>query len=142
MVNFLKIYQTKNKKIFVQLKDLLRIKEENIKFPESIDKKISIDKIKLEDYIEFTCENEISFLNSLEWIMDYETISVMTIDELNDEIKKLNSSLALIREKYLRTKNYDLVKLYGDVDYKLKTLQKYTYNKLKKEKQKIKKTIN
>ena len=96
-----------DEEILVQKKDLVSLLYDDNQMPQSIvetifgERYIVVDGNNKNDYIRFTLPSEISYLNNIEWILDYSSLKSLT----DEELKRLEDVLAKrhtsIKEKYL-----------------------------------------
>ena len=77
-----------DEEILVQKKDLISLLYDGNQMPQSIvetifgEGYIVVDGNNKNDYIRFTLPSEISYLNNIEWILDYSSLKSLTDEEL------------------------------------------------------------
>ena len=96
-----------DEEILVQKNDLIYLMHSGKQIPQSIietffgESCVVIDKNNKNDFVRFTLPSEISFLNSIEWILDYSSLKSLTAEELQRLEDVLAKRYTSIKEKYL-----------------------------------------
>lgn len=94
-----------NKKdaIYIQNIDLIYLSEGYVPIPPSIYKKINLKKNYINDktkykFIKFTLPEEITFLNSIPWIVDYNEVKDTSPEEIGKMINNLRNKKELLKQ--------------------------------------------
>jgi hypothetical protein len=131
-------------KIYVQLKDILYLRENDVDMPDSIIRKVFpddqsiINKNNILSYMGFNDEMEIEFFNRQDFIIDlneYKNLSLKAIEEKGNQLIELINKIAI---KYNdlnnedREINRDIKQMYNHLKYKLDSIA-YIYALKKKE---------
>jgi hypothetical protein len=145
-VIYIKILINENNipKIYVQLRDILYLKENDVDMPNSIIKKVFpdnqsiINKNNVLSYISFSDETEIEFFNRQDFIIDlneYKNLSLKAIEEKGNQLVELINKIAI---KYNdlnnedREINRDIKQMYNHLKYKFDSIA-YIYSLRQKE---------
>jgi hypothetical protein len=124
------INENNEPKIYVQIKDILYIKENNIKLPDSLIKNVNEVPTNndLSSYIGFTDESEIAFFNNQDFIIDlneYKNLSLKEIEERANDLITLINKIA-IKYNNMNTENKktnkDMKQMYNHLLYKFDSI--------------------
>jgi hypothetical protein len=106
------INENNEPKIYVQMKDILYLKKNNIKLPDSVVKKIDETSTNndLLSYVGFTGELEISFFNNQDFIIDLNEYKNLGLKEIEERTNKLITLINKIAIKYnnMNTENKEI----------------------------------
>lgn len=108
----------KDEKVYVQNEDLISILSSGRKIPASVIEKIYghagiiiITEENMEDFVEFDRHEQVEFFRTLEWIVNYDEVKNLTIEELGRKIKDIKDKILEISNKYNgiseKYENYD-----------------------------------
>ena len=128
----MKIFNVENgiKKVYVQMNDIAMLIHSDLPVPASIYEKIYADTVITDDsnrmdFVEFNQPSDIKFFESLDWIVDYKAIRVLSEEEINykeQEIaKEINEIVNIYNSMSEEEKinNQSLVQDYDFLNYKL-----------------------
>lgn len=96
----------KNGKVYVQNEDLILILRSGESMPTSVLEKIYgngpviIVKDNMEDYVEFDEADQVEFFKRLDWIVDYDEVKNLSLEELEKLYDATKDEMVKIRNKY------------------------------------------
>ena len=96
----------KNGKVYVQNEDLILILRSGELMPTSVLEKIYgngpviIVKDNMEDYVEFEEADQVEFFKRLDWIVDYDEMKNLSLEELEKLYDATKDEMVKIRNKY------------------------------------------
>ena len=96
----------KNGKVYVQNEDLVLILRSGELMPTSVLEKIYgngpviIVQDNMEDYVEFEEADQVEFFKKLDWIVDYDEMKNLSLEELENLYDDTKDEMVKIRNKY------------------------------------------
>lgn len=96
----------KNGKVYVQNEDLILILRSGELMPTSVLEKfygngpVIIVQDNMEDYVEFEETDQVEFFKRLDWIVDYDEVKNLSIEELEKLYDDTKDEMVKIRNKY------------------------------------------
>lgn len=96
----------KNGKVYVQNEDLILILRSGELMPTSVLEKfygngpVIVVQDNMEDYVEFEETDQVEFFKRLDWIVDYDEVKNLSIEELEKLYDDTKDEMVKIRNKY------------------------------------------
>ena len=122
----------KNGKVYVQNEDLILILRSGELMPTSVLEKfygngpVIIVQDNMEDYVEFEETDQVEFFKRLDWIVDYDEVKNLSLEELEKLYDATKDEMVKIRNKYSDLSQNDIfVKICQKKEY-LYSLYKYS----------------
>ena len=121
------------KELYIQKIDLLYLIESHIPVPESIYIKTKRSIINNQNnFIKFTKPEDITFLNSIPWIIEYNDIKDLSIEIISQMINELYNKKELLKSTIKPTNDKEKLKVFLEIqtiELKIKSLQKILWYK-------------
>ena len=98
----MKIFDEKNRKIYVQICDVLHLYKRNYYVLSSIKEKVHLDynnDVDIYSFLEFSNNDEIEYFRSLNFILNYNDYSQLNKEELKDKIILLSKDIEISKNK-------------------------------------------
>lgn len=128
----------KNGRVYVQKEDLMLLLECGRLIPASVFDKVYsneyfvVGESNKEDYIEFNKPEDLEFFESLDWIVDYDEVKDLSLEEIDEIFKKTQKEMEqILKSSFSNKKDYSIkphIK-YELLNNRLYTLAKVYYYK-------------
>ena len=128
--------------VYIQNKDIIYLSRINVPVPSSLFKQIYNDDIVIIDdlngngFVKLDKDSEIQFFKSLDWIVDYQKVKDLNIDDFKKLKQKIINEKNQIANQYNsmsdkeRKENINIVNRFDLLEYKLQSLKEILNYKL------------